>query len=158
MFLVGPDASGKSKPLDAFCILRDVASSSGGGFSEAVRRREGVGVIRCLTARRHGNIEVAAELRAAEDNAWTYELVFDEDNQPHPVLRTERVLRNGRLITDRPDRLRPQMTPARPTQTHPDQVNVNLPGAYLTCVPGISIGDHAARGRASDRSPMACFG
>lgn len=38
MFLVGPNASGKSNFLDAFRFLRDLASS-GGGFQEAVRKR-----------------------------------------------------------------------------------------------------------------------
>ena len=50
IFLVGPNASGKSNFLDVFRFLRDLASS-GGGFQEAVRRRGGVSAIRCLAAR-----------------------------------------------------------------------------------------------------------
>ena len=41
MFLVGPNASGKSNLLDALRFLRDLASL-GGGFGDAVRRRGGV--------------------------------------------------------------------------------------------------------------------
>lgn len=130
MFLVGPNASGKSNLLDAFRFLRDVASS-GGGFSEAVRRREGVSAIRCLAARRHSNIEVGVELRDDEDGAWTYELVFNQDKQRNPVLRTERVLRNGGLISERPDR-EDRSDAQRLTQTHLEQVNVNLPFRDLT--------------------------
>lgn len=131
MFLVGPNASGKSNLLDAFRFLRDVASS-GGGFSEAVRRREGVSAIRCLAARRHSDIEVGVELRDDEDGAWTYELAFNQDNQRHPVLRTERVLRNGGLISERPDR-EDRSDAARLTQTHLEQMNVNyLPFRDLT--------------------------
>lgn len=46
VFLVGPNAAGKSNFLDAIRFLRDVASS-GGGFQEAVGRRGGVSALRC---------------------------------------------------------------------------------------------------------------
>jgi len=52
LFLVGPNASGKSNFLDVFRFLRDLASS-GGGFQESVGRRGGVTSIRCLAARRY---------------------------------------------------------------------------------------------------------
>ena len=45
IFLVGPNASGKSNLLDVFRFLRDLASS-GGGFQESIRRRGGVTAIR----------------------------------------------------------------------------------------------------------------
>lgn len=123
MFLVGPNASGKSNLLDAFRFLRDLASS-GGGFAEAVRRREGVSTIRCLAARRYSNIEIGVEL-SDDDDAWTYELAFNQDNQRQPVVRTERVLRNGSVILERPDG-DDDSDAARLTQTHLEQVNVNL--------------------------------
>jgi len=47
VFLVGPNASGKSNFLDAFRFLYDIVSV-GGGFQEAVRKRGGVSSIRCL--------------------------------------------------------------------------------------------------------------
>ena len=43
VFLVGPNASGKSNFLDAFRFLRDLASS-GGGFQEAARRQQRLGM------------------------------------------------------------------------------------------------------------------
>ena len=52
VFLVGPNASGKSNFLDVFRFLCDLASS-GGGFQEAVGRRGGVSALRCLAARRN---------------------------------------------------------------------------------------------------------
>lgn len=58
MFLVGPNASGKSNLLDVFRFLGDLASP-GGGFQEAVRRRGGLSAIRCLAARRCYTIGVA---------------------------------------------------------------------------------------------------
>ena len=41
VFLVGPNASGKSNFLDVFRFLQDIVSV-GGGFQEAIRRRGGV--------------------------------------------------------------------------------------------------------------------
>ena len=38
VFLVGPNAAGKSNFLDALRFMRDLASA-GGGFQEAIRRR-----------------------------------------------------------------------------------------------------------------------
>src|SRR5919109_374677 len=58
VFVVGPNASGKSNFLDVFRFLRDLASP-GGGFQEAVRRRGGVSTIRSLAARRYPDIEVS---------------------------------------------------------------------------------------------------
>lgn len=125
MFLVGANASGKSNLLDVFCFLRYLGSS-GGGFAEAVRRRGGVGTIRCLFARRHSEIEVGVELRDEMDNSWSYELAFNQDNQRRPVVRTERVLRRGEVILRRPDS-DDRRDAARLTQTHLEQVSANLP-------------------------------
>ncbi len=124
MFLVGPNASGKSNLLDALRFLRDLASV-GGGFGEAVRRREGVSTIRCLAARRYSDIEIGVELENGDGQSWDYQLAFNQDNQRRPVVRSERVLRGDQLILDRPDP-DDQIDAARLTQTHLEQVNVNL--------------------------------
>ena len=39
VFLVGPNASGKSNVLDALRFLRDIADPQGGGFLAAVTKR-----------------------------------------------------------------------------------------------------------------------
>jgi predicted ATPase len=52
VFLVGPNASGKSNLLDALRFLRDLVGV-GGGLQEAVRRRGGVTSLRSLAARRY---------------------------------------------------------------------------------------------------------
>ena len=89
LFLVGPNASGKSNFLDAFRFLRDLASS-GGGFQEAVARRGGVSAIRCLAARRNPNIELSVELQEADDGKrWVYEVAFNQDKQRRPLLKRE---------------------------------------------------------------------
>lgn len=124
VFLVGPNASGKSNLLDSLRFLRDLASA-GGGFREAVRRRGGVGAIRCLSARRKPDIEVRVELHdEKEGSQWTYGIVFSQDNRSRPLLRRERVTRNSNLIVDRPDQ-EDDADRTRLTQTYLEQVNVN---------------------------------
>ncbi len=101
--LAGPSASGKSNFLDLFRFLRDLVSE-GGGFQEAVRRRGGVHRLRCLAARQFPNIRmyvrVGSEERPAE---WEYELSFNQDNQPRPTVKRERLARLGTDLISRPD-------------------------------------------------------
>lgn len=124
LFLVGPNASGKSNFLDAFRFLRDIASS-GGGFQEAVARRGGVSAIRCLAARRYPDVEVTVEVQEADGtDRWKYELAFHQDNQGRPLVRRERVFRNSEKILNRPD-ADDKTDPARLTQTYIEQVNAN---------------------------------
>ncbi len=126
VFLIGPNASGKSNLLDVFRFLRDLAAT-GGGFQEAVRRRHGVSAIRCLAARRHPDIEVQVELLdEKEGSQWEYEIAFHQDNQRRPLLRKERVSRDQSVLVDRPNE-DDETDPARLTQTYLEQVNVNKP-------------------------------
>jgi len=122
LFLVGPNASGKSNFLDAFRFLRDLASS-GGGFQQAVARRGGVTAIRCLAARRYPDIEIEVELEA-DSGRWGYQIAWSQDQQRRPQLKKERVLRHGQVLLDRPNH-EDSADPARLTQTFLEQVNVN---------------------------------
>jgi predicted ATPase len=100
-FLVGPNASGKSIFLDVFRFLRDLASA-GGGFQESIRRRGGITAIRCLSARRHSDVEVTVELKDRDDTSqWVYEVAFNQDKQRRPLLREERVLLNREVLLER---------------------------------------------------------
>jgi predicted ATPase len=124
LFLVGPNASGKSNFLDAFRFLRDLASS-GGGFQEAVARRGGVSAIRCLAARRYPHIELRVVLQEGDDGErWVYEVAFNQDKQRRPLLKKERVLRQDQTLLDRPND-DDRADAARLTQTFLEQVNVN---------------------------------
>lgn len=126
IFLVGPNASGKSNFLDVFRFLRDLASS-GGGFQEAIRRRGGVRTIRCLAARRRPDIEIHVELQdGGGGSRWKYEIAFYQDNQRRPLLRKERVMRDENLLVDRPND-DDRKDPARLTQTYLEQISVNKP-------------------------------
>lgn len=123
VFLVGPNASGKSNLLDAIRFSRDLAVS-GGGFQEAVERRGGVSAIRSLAARRYSDIEVEVEFEEESGSRWVYTLAFHQDNQRRPLVRRERVCRDDLELLARPNE-DDQADPARLTQTYLEQVNVN---------------------------------
>ena len=125
MFLVGPNASGKSNFLDAFRFLRDLASTRG-GLAEAVGRRGGVKTIRSLAARRYSDVAIEVEVSENESVLWRFELAFSQDRQRRPLVKKERILKNGVLIAERPNR-EDDKDPARRTQTHLEQVIVNEP-------------------------------
>jgi predicted ATPase len=129
VFLVGPNASGKSNFLDAFRFLRDLAST-GGGFQEAVGRRGGVTSIRCLAARRYPDVTIGVAVESGSEQ-WEYELVFHQDNQRRPVVRTERIRRANSVLLERPTD-EDKADPTRLTQTYLEQVNVNQPFRELT--------------------------
>ena len=122
VFVVGPNASGKSNFMDVFRFLRDIASV-GGGLQEAVRRRGGVSRLRCLAARRYPDLVIDVELKN-EHTAWRYRLQFTQDNQSRPFVRNEDVWKNDISLLHRPDDLDTH-DPERQTQTHLEQVTAN---------------------------------
>ncbi len=128
VFLVGPNASGKSNLLDVFRFLRDL-TSSGGGFQEAIARRRGVGSIRCLAARRYPDVVIRVEV-GLRDGPWDYELAFHQDSQRRPLVRRETVRRGGDTLLQRPND-DDGADPVRLTQTYLEQVNVNQPFRQL---------------------------
>lgn len=124
VFLVGPNASGKSNLLDVLRFLHDIASL-GGGFQEAVLKRGGVSHLRCLSAREYSDITVSVCLGTdGPGPQWQYKLRFNQDNLRRPLLRQEQVLLDGQVLLERPDASDEEDT-ERLTQTHLEQVNVN---------------------------------
>lgn len=125
VFIVGPNACGKSNLLDVFRFLKKVATT---GFKEAVGERDGVSRIRCLSARRYSAIEIDVELTSGEDNGappdWRYRISFTQDNLRNPRLKEEKVWRGKRLILDRPDG-EDDKDDARLFQTALQQINAN---------------------------------
>ena len=78
VFLIGPNASGKSNLLDAFRFLRDVAND---GLVKAVSgARGGVSAIRCLAATHYSSIDVEVELAEGENSPWRYRLSINQDS------------------------------------------------------------------------------
>jgi len=124
VFLVGPNASGKSNLLDVCRFLHDIVTV-GGGFQEAVRKRGGVSRLRSLAARRYPDIVVRVGIGGDKNlTTWEYELGFSQDNRQRPVIKKERVVREGSDVLTRPD-AEDGRDPERLTQTYLEQVNVN---------------------------------
>ena len=129
VYLIGPNASGKSNLLDAFRFLRDIAKTSGGGLQKAVKDRQGITKLRCLQARTDPEVAIEVELAETLDNSvaeWTYAIGFRSEGkgQQRLLLNYERVLHQGSRVLNRPDAA-DQADPARLTQTHLEQVNAN---------------------------------
>jgi predicted ATPase len=132
VFLIGPNASGKSNFLDVFRFVQDIVAV-GGGFQEAVRRRGGIKAIRALSARRYSDITIDLHVKSEGDgDSWQYRLRFTQDNRQRALIRNERVIRNGTdILLDRPNE-DDQQDSERLTQTHLEQVNMNRQFRDLT--------------------------
>jgi predicted ATPase len=122
MFLIGPNASGKSNFLDVLRFLRDLASV-GGGIQEAVRRRGGISKIRCLAARHISDILIDVTM-SDSSTRWRYVLMFNQDSKRRPIIRKESVYRNECQVLDRPDD-QDKNDAERKTQTSLEQVQAN---------------------------------
>ncbi|MCC7352746.1 MAG: AAA family ATPase [Anaerolineae bacterium] len=125
VFLVGPNASGKSNFLDAFRFLRDLALP-GGGLQRACSERGGVSKIRCLAARQYPAVTIRVVLGEGQARLWRYEVAFSQDNNRNPVLTREVVYKADHLIMQRPDDT-DRADPLRLSQTALEQINANQP-------------------------------
>jgi predicted ATPase len=66
VFIVGPNASGKSNFLDVFRFMRDIVKQAG-GLQFAVGERGGVSKLRYISARRRTDIVIELHLNDDED-------------------------------------------------------------------------------------------
>mgnify|MGYP000597035230 CR=1 FL=1 len=123
VFVVGPNASGKSNFLDAFRFLHDIVSV-GGGLEEAVRKRQGISKLRSLSARNRSDVVIRVDLGDAAGETWRYELALGQDNRQRPQIKRETVNQGGEQLVNRPNDL-DREDPERLTQTYLQQVNVN---------------------------------
>lgn len=128
VFLVGPNASGKSNLLDVFRFLGDVAKP-GGGLQKAVSDRGGVPRLRCLAARRYPDIEVEIHLSESpgREPSWKYAIGLKQEARGYrqPYLAYERVHRGNELVVDRPND-EDKVDPLRLTQTYLEQISANV--------------------------------
>ena len=129
VFVVGPNASGKSNFLDVFRFLRDIAKP-GGGLQKAVTERGGISKIRCLAARRNPDVEITIELSdfGSTESIWKYSIGIKQESRGYrlPYLTHEKVWKENMQILNRPDK-EDQKDHERLTQTHLEQVNANKP-------------------------------
>ncbi len=122
VFLIGPNASGKSNFMDALRFLRDVSRN---GLAPAVGERGGISAIRCLAARRYSDIVVEVKL-ADVSQKWSYRLALTQDQASRPMIREEKVvnLETGKELLNRPDDA-DREDKERLTQTALEQVTAN---------------------------------
>ena len=126
VFLVGPNASGKSNLLDVLRFLRDIAKQ-GGGLQWAVNQRGGLSKIRCLAARREPDVEIEVHLSGNGSQAgWRYAIGIRQEVRGYrnPYLVYERVWQGNQQLLGRPDDA-DRADPLRLTQTHLEQINAN---------------------------------
>ncbi len=125
VFIVGPNASGKSNLLDALRFLRDIAKP-GGGLQRAIAQRGGLPKIRCLAARKEPEVELEVELAEGGERKWRYQIGITQQPRGYrqPVLAYERVFRGDSLLLERPDQFDAKDEERR-TQTHLEQIGAN---------------------------------
>lgn len=126
LFVVGPNAAGKSNLLDLFRFLGDIASP-GGGLATAIERRGGLSKVRSLFARNHQGGRLVTDLHLSDgEDSWRYRLVIrgEKGGFNRPIVDEERVERNGEEILNRPDD-HDRTDSVRLTQTHLEQIAAN---------------------------------
>jgi len=126
VFLLGPNASGKSNFLDVFRFLSDIAAERGGGLQYAITlKRGGLRTIRSLSARRRSDVTVEAEM-VIGGKKWIYMLEISRDKSvpKRPVVKREIVKCEGETLCERPDEF-DKRDPERLRQTHLEQIVMN---------------------------------
>jgi predicted ATPase len=130
VFIVGPNAIGKSNLLDAFRFLRDLVME-GGGLAKAVSLRDGMGKVRSLYARQDTDVMLRVVVKDSSGAGWRYELAFTHESvkNPRPIVVRELVDRlqpdgSERRILERPDSF-DHGDRERLTQTALQQVTAN---------------------------------
>lgn len=127
VFVVGPNASGKSNFLDVFRFLRDIAKP-GGGLQKAVTDRGGISKIRSLAARTFPDVEIEVHFSdyGESEPKWKYSLGIKQETRGfrQPFLTYEKVWIGDKLLVNRPDK-DDKNDKDRLTQTHLEQINAN---------------------------------
>lgn len=122
MFVVGPNAAGKTNLLDALRFLRDIAKPKG-GLATALDERVGFAHLRSLHARFSSDLKVEVSV-TVDEVGWEYELALSgTKTTPFRVVR-EVVRRAGKVLLQRPD-VQDSKDTRLLEQTHLEQVTQN---------------------------------
>lgn len=134
LFVVGPNAGGKSNLLDAIRFLHDLVVP-GGGLRQAVRLRGGMANILPYSfsdeAVPDGEVKVAIRLKESADVIWEYAVTFRTASaeMSRPVVVSEWAARveNGaeQVLLSRPD-ADDESDPERREQTALEQAGLNF--------------------------------
>lgn len=94
MFVVGPNAIGKSNLLDVFRFLRQL-TLEGGGLAQAVKARRGLSRLRSLHHRgKNSDVEIEVTVSDGQGGSWRYLLAFNKPRgaaEDTPIVRREEV-------------------------------------------------------------------
>jgi predicted ATPase len=128
MFIVGPNASGKSNFLDIFRFMRDIVKR-GGGLQKALKDRGGLSKVRCLSARKDPEVELEfhfSESVEDETPVWKYKLSLEYEGKgrQRAFIAKEEVWKGEDNILSRPDK-NDEQDPWRKTETNLEQLNAN---------------------------------
>ncbi len=126
LFVVGPNASGKSNLLDLFRFLGDIASP-GGGLAAAISKRGGLSKVRSLFARSWQGGRLIVDMNLSDgDDTWRYRLSIkgESGGRNRPIVDEELVEHNGEVVISRPNDA-DRADAALLTQTHLEQISAN---------------------------------
>ncbi|EIV5553794.1 TPA: AAA family ATPase [Klebsiella pneumoniae] len=124
VYIIGPNAVGKSNFLDVFRFMSDICRD-GGGLQKAVNDRGGITKLRCLQAR--NDTEVGITLYFDDDGVeWIYELIFKASGRGKQLINVtrENVYKDGKDILARPNK-QDDGDSVQLTQTHLEQILAN---------------------------------
>lgn len=125
VFIVGPNASGKSNLLDAIRFLSEIAPASAGGLQAAIKARESFSALRCLHSRQTTYVEIDARIGTDDrPEAWRYLLRINVvKSAKFPTVVQESVWKDGESVLDRKQYA--DSDPLEFSQTSLEQVSAN---------------------------------